>query len=38
VKCSLANWLVLHRPLVVVDEAHNNRTDQAFAPAAPASG
>jgi len=31
VKCSLANWLALHRPLVVVDEAHNNRTHQAFA-------
>ncbi len=31
VKCSLANWLALHQPLVVVDEAHNNRTHQAFA-------
>lgn len=30
VKASLANWLALHRPIVVVDEAHNNRTDQAF--------
>jgi len=30
VKSSLANWLVLHRPLVIVDEAHNNRTEQAF--------
>jgi len=30
VKSSLANWLTLHRPLVVVDEAHNNRTVQAF--------
>ncbi len=30
VKASLANWLKLHRPIVVVDEAHNNRTEQAF--------
>ena len=30
VKASLANWLTLHQPIVVVDEAHNNRTDQAF--------
>ncbi|MDZ7857503.1 DEAD/DEAH box helicase [Sphaerotilus sp.] len=30
VKSSLANWLALHRPLVIVDEAHNNRTQQAF--------
>jgi len=30
VKASVANWLTLHRPIVVVDEAHNNRTDQAF--------
>lgn len=30
VKTSLANWLALARPIVVVDEAHNNRTDQAF--------
>lgn len=30
VKSSLANWLTLNRPIVVVDEAHNNRTDQAF--------
>jgi type III restriction enzyme len=30
VKASLANWLTLHRPIVVVDEAHNNRTEQAF--------
>lgn len=30
VKTSLANWLTLHRPIVVVDEAHNNRTEQAF--------
>lgn len=30
VKASLANWLTLNRPIVVVDEAHNNRTEQAF--------
>jgi type III restriction enzyme len=30
VKASLANWLTLNRPIIVVDEAHNNRTDQAF--------
>lgn len=30
VKASLANWLSLNQPIVVVDEAHNNRTDQAF--------
>lgn len=30
VKASIANWLTLHRPIVVVDEAHNNRTEQAF--------
>ena len=30
VKSSLANWLALHHPLVIVDEAHNNRTHQAF--------
>lgn len=30
VKASLANWLTLHQPIVVVDEAHNNRTEQAF--------
>ena len=30
VKASMANWLSLHKPLVIVDEAHNNRTDQAF--------
>jgi type III restriction enzyme len=30
VKTSLANWLKLHQPIVVVDEAHNNRTEQAF--------
>jgi len=30
VKASLANWLTLHKPIVIVDEAHNNRTEQAF--------
>lgn len=30
VKWSVANWIHLHRPLVVVDEAHNNRTDRFF--------
>ena len=30
VKASLANWLTLHEPIVIVDEAHNNRTEQAF--------
>ena len=30
VKASLANWLTLHQPIVIVDEAHNNRTEQAF--------
>lgn len=30
VKSSLANFLALARPVIVVDEAHNNRTDQAF--------
>jgi type III restriction enzyme len=30
VKASLANLLTLNSPIVVVDEAHNNRTDQAF--------
>lgn len=30
IKTSLANWLTLHQPIVVVDEAHNNRTEQAF--------
>jgi type III restriction enzyme len=29
-KASLANWLTLNEPLIVVDEAHNNRTEQAF--------
>ena len=27
---SLANVLALHRPLVIVDEAHNARTDLSF--------
>jgi len=30
VKHSVANWLHLNRPLVIVDEAHNNRTDRFF--------
>jgi type III restriction enzyme len=30
VKASLGNWLSLNQPIVVVDEAHNNRTEQAF--------
>ena len=30
VKASLANWLALNQPIFVVDEAHNNRTEQAF--------
>ncbi len=31
VKHSIANWLALHRPVVIVDEAHNARTDNTFA-------
>jgi type III restriction enzyme len=27
---SLANWLALHQPLIVVDEAHNTKTDRSF--------
>jgi type III restriction enzyme len=27
---SLANWLALHRPLLIVDEAHNTKTDKSF--------
>ena len=27
---SLANWLALHRPIVIVDEAHNAKTDKSF--------
>lgn len=30
VKWSVANWLHINRPLVIVDEAHNNRTDRFF--------
>lgn len=30
VKPSLANWIALNRPILVVDEAHNNRTHLAF--------
>ena len=30
VKYSVANWLNLQRPVVIVDEAHNNRTDRFF--------
>lgn len=30
VKHSVANWLHLYRPIVIVDEAHNNRTDRFF--------
>lgn len=30
VKYSVANWLHLHSPVVIVDEAHNNRTDRFF--------
>lgn len=27
---SLANWLALHTPLVIVDEAHNTKTEKSF--------
>ncbi|MDF1485577.1 DEAD/DEAH box helicase family protein [Ramlibacter sp. H39-3-26] len=27
---SLANWLALHRPVLIVDEAHNAKTDKSF--------
>lgn len=30
VKLSVANWFNLHSPVVIVDEAHNNRTDRFF--------
>lgn len=30
VKHSIANWLALHRPVVIVDEAHNSRTQASF--------
>jgi type III restriction enzyme len=30
VKASIANWLHLHRPIIIVDEAHNSRTHKSF--------
>jgi type III restriction enzyme len=27
---SLANWLALHTPMLIVDEAHNTKTDKSF--------
>ena len=27
---SLTNWLALHEPIVIVDEAHNTKTDKSF--------
>lgn len=30
IKYSVANWLHLQNPIVIVDEAHNNRTDRFF--------
>ncbi|SDW49800.1 type III restriction enzyme [Variovorax sp. YR634] len=30
VKYSVANWMHLQQPIVIVDEAHNNRTDRFF--------
>lgn len=30
VKYSVANWLHLHKPVVIVDEAHNSRTNLSF--------
>jgi type III restriction enzyme len=30
VKSSIANWFNLHRPIAIVDEAHNNRTHNSF--------
>jgi type III restriction enzyme len=30
VKASIANWLHLYRPIIIVDEAHNNRTHKSF--------
>ena len=30
VKHSMANWLALHRPTIIVDEAHNSRTQTSF--------
>lgn len=29
-KFSLANWLALQQPVVIVDEAHNTKTDRSF--------
>jgi type III restriction enzyme len=29
-KRSLANWLALQRPIIIVDEAHNAKTDKSF--------
>ena len=29
-KYSLANWLALQRPIVIVDEAHNTKTERSF--------
>lgn len=29
-KQSLANWLALHAPILIVDEAHNAKTEKAF--------
>lgn len=30
IKYSVSNWLHMQRPIVIVDEAHNNRTDRFF--------
>ncbi|WP_099350781.1 DEAD/DEAH box helicase [Erwinia amylovora] len=30
IKASLANWLHLHNPMIIVDEAHNSRTQNSF--------
>ena len=30
VKWSVANWINLTKPIVIIDEAHNNRTDRFF--------
>ncbi|WP_284884915.1 DEAD/DEAH box helicase [Citrobacter portucalensis] len=30
IKASLANWLHLHSPIIIVDEAHNSRTQNSF--------
>lgn len=30
IKASLANWLHLHNPIIIVDEAHNSRTQNSF--------